>query len=293
MERRDQSQNYFLNVLYGGIVSGSVQTIFAPIDRVKLLLQLQPSIKGMELQSNHYRGIFDCIKRVRKEQGFRSFWRGNFTNFIKYYPSEVISILSFNLVRPLLPKYDPRTNFWKQLASSLSTGVVVGFLSISVSYPLEYIRTRLAADIGTHQTREFSGIRHVFQQTVEVNGVRGLYKGVGSYIAGMVSYRALYYGLYDFGNNYIIYDRRNIHLFWIFLYAQFANIFAGTLAYSLDTVMRRMMMQNVRKEVLYNSTFDCIKKIYKNEGIRGFFKGCSCNIFKNLSSALIVTTFYS
>ena len=73
MERRDQSQNYFLNVLYGGIVSGSVQTIFAPIDRVKLLLQLQPSIKGMELQSNHYRGIFDCIKRVRKEQGFRSF----------------------------------------------------------------------------------------------------------------------------------------------------------------------------------------------------------------------------
>ena len=51
------------------------------------------------------------------------------------------------------------------------------------------------------------------------------------------------------------------------------------MSYPLDTVRRRLMMQSGRKgkdgkkEVLYNGTIDCFKKIYNNEGGKAFLKG--------------------
>jgi len=52
-----------------------------------------------------------------------------------------------------------------------------------------------------------------------------------------------------------------------FIYAMNVTAIAGLLSYPLDTVRRRLMMQSGRKgadgkkEVLYNGTLDCFKKI--------------------------------
>lgn len=46
---------------------------------------------------------------------------------------------------------------------------------------------------------------------------------------------------------------------------------AETINYPTDTIRRSMMMNSGLKEKIYLNTFDCVKKIYKTEGIGGFY----------------------
>ena len=34
-----------------------------------------------------YKGIGDCANRIRQSEGVRAFWKGNFTNVLRYFPT--------------------------------------------------------------------------------------------------------------------------------------------------------------------------------------------------------------
>jgi solute carrier family 25 (adenine nucleotide translocator) protein 4/5/6/31 len=72
--------------MIGGVSAAVSKTIVAPIERVKMLLQVQDANKYMAAE-DRYKGIVDCFSRVNKEQGFASFWRGNLANVIRYFPT--------------------------------------------------------------------------------------------------------------------------------------------------------------------------------------------------------------
>ena len=72
--------------MIGGVSAAVSKTAVAPIERVKLLLQVQDAQKNISVE-NRYKGIGDCFKRVNAEQGFASFWRGNLANVIRYFPT--------------------------------------------------------------------------------------------------------------------------------------------------------------------------------------------------------------
>ena len=65
--------NFIFDFALGGVSAGVSKTMVAPIERVKLLLQLQDAKKGMEDPAKKYKGIVDCFLRVNNEQGFASF----------------------------------------------------------------------------------------------------------------------------------------------------------------------------------------------------------------------------
>merc|ERR1712096_339149 len=56
----------------GGTAAAISKTLVAPIERVKLLLQVQAASKALE--GKEYKGIVDAFVRIPKEQGFMSFW---------------------------------------------------------------------------------------------------------------------------------------------------------------------------------------------------------------------------
>jgi len=74
--------------------------------------------------------------------------------------------------------------------------------------------------------------------------------------------------------------------------AQLVTNSSGWLSYPLDTVRRRMMMSSGRGTALYNSTWDCFVKIYKNEGgLKPFYKGALSNIFRGVGGALVLVLY--
>ena len=65
----------------------------------------------------------------------------------------------------------------------------------------------------------------------------------------------------------------------------FAGAFAGTFAVSItyptDLVRRRLQLQGFDKTVpKYNGILDCCRKIFKSEGIKGYYRGLSATYVK-------------
>ena len=88
-------RSFASDFLIGGISAAVSKTVVAPIERVKLLLQVQDAMKKKKSATPtdpakemvKYKGISDCFTRVYNEQGFASFWRGNLANVIRYFPT--------------------------------------------------------------------------------------------------------------------------------------------------------------------------------------------------------------
>lgn len=286
--------NFLFDFMLGGVSAGVSKTLVAPIERVKLLLQLQDAKKGMEDASKKYKGIVDCFVRVNNDQGFGSFWRGNLSNVVRYFPTQALNFAFKDTIKRQFPRYDPKTHFFKSLFTNCASGGLAGSLSLLVVYPLDFIRTRLATDTGKSEAdREFKGMADVFQKILKSDGLVGMYRGFGISVVGIFIYRALYFGMFDTGKDTLFADFRNASVLLTWAFAQCVTVFAGIMSYPLDTVRRRMMMQSGRADKMYNSTVDCFGKIFKNEGgFKPFFKGAGSNVIRGTGGALVLV-FYN
>jgi solute carrier family 25 (adenine nucleotide translocator) protein 4/5/6/31 len=83
------------DLLAGGVAGTISKTIVAPIERVKLVLQVQQvNLEQIPLEKR-YKGIGDAFVRIPAEQGILSLWRGNLANVIRYFPTQGMFLLLF------------------------------------------------------------------------------------------------------------------------------------------------------------------------------------------------------
>merc|ERR1719329_1845801 len=199
MGKKSGSMQDLLQDFVAGGVSGAVsKTITTPIERVKLIIQTQdsnPAIRSGEVP--RYTGISNCFSRVASEQGMGAFWRGNFTNCIRYFPTQAFNLAFKDSIKAQFPKYNPKSDFWPFFACNLASGGGAGALSLCIVYPLDYARTRLASDVGSGK-KTFNGLGDCLKKTVQgPKGVLSLYNGFGISVAGIIPYRGVQFGLND------------------------------------------------------------------------------------------------
>ena len=84
------SKDFMLDFIAGGISAAVSKTVVAPLERVKIILQIQDASKFIP-KDQQYKGMVDCFSRVHKEQGFLSFWRGNVVNVVRYFPTQALN----------------------------------------------------------------------------------------------------------------------------------------------------------------------------------------------------------
>lgn len=146
-----------------------------------------------------YKGIMDCVVRIPKEQGFVSFWRGNLANVIRYFPTQALNFAFKDKYKKIfLGGVDQKTQFWRYFAGNLASGGAAGATSLCFVYPLDFARTRLAADIGKgNAEREFTGLGNCISKIFKTDGLKGLYLGFNVSVQGIIIYRAAYFGCFD------------------------------------------------------------------------------------------------
>jgi len=282
--------NFALDFLLGGCSAAISKTAVAPIERVKLLLQTQDANVKIT-QANKYKGIMDVFIRVPKEEGVKAFWRGNLANVIRYFPTQALNFAFKDTYKKIFCPYNSKTDFWKFFAGNLASGGAAGATSLSVVYPLDFARTRLAADVGkTAGDRQFNGLIDCLTKIHKSDGLKGLYQGFGVSVLGIIAYRACYFGGYDTLKRVFFSDGRG-NIFLKFLMAQAVTGVSGLVSYPLDTIRRRLMMQSGRKDVMYTGTVDCFNKILKNEGGKAFFKGALSNILRGMGASLVLVLY--
>eukprot|EP00163_Fabomonas_tropica_P012128 TRINITY_DN2335_c0_g2_i1.p1 TRINITY_DN2335_c0_g2~~TRINITY_DN2335_c0_g2_i1.p1 ORF type:complete len:337 (+),score=136.89 TRINITY_DN2335_c0_g2_i1:360-1370(+) len=292
-EKKGNSQmKFFLDLAAGGVSGGISKTAVAPIERVKLLIQTQdanPAIMSGEVP--RYTGVVNCFKRVVAEQGAASLWRGNMANVIRYFPTQAFNFAFKDTYKAMFGKYDPNTDFWKFFAANLASGGAAGASSLLIVYPLDFARTRLAADVGKGEARQFTGLADCLKKVASKGGPMALYQGFGVSVQGIIVYRGAYFGLYDtakamiFGEN-----EKSANIFAKWAVAQTVTAASGIISYPFDTVRRRLMMQS-GGEKLYNGTIDCWKKIATQEGPSAFFKGAWSNVLRGGGAAVVLVLY--
>jgi len=166
-----------------------------------------------------YTGIGDCFSRVAKEQGIPAFWRGNMANVIRYFPTQALNFAFKDVYKKVFCPYNPKTEPVKFFIGNCASGGAAGATSLCVVYPLDFARTRLAADVGSGKSREFSGLVDCLKKVLASDGPSGLYKGFGISVIGIVAYRASYFGCFDTGKAILFPDMKNANPAALFAFA--------------------------------------------------------------------------
>lgn len=137
--------SFVVDFFSGGLAGVIAKTISAPIERVKILLQTQRENNKI---INKYNGIIDCFGRCVRDEGILSLWRGNGVNVIRYFPTQALNF-SF---KDFYGRYfnvrkcqDSQMHF---LWMNIWCGGLAGSTTTLFVHPLDFVRTRLAVDMG-------------------------------------------------------------------------------------------------------------------------------------------------
>jgi solute carrier family 25 (adenine nucleotide translocator) protein 4/5/6/31 len=285
------TKKFLIDLASGGTAAAVSKTAVAPIERVKLLLQVQDASKTIAVDKR-YKGIIDVLVRIPKEQGFAAFWRGNLANVIRYFPTQALNFAFKDTYKKMfLNNVDKKAQPLRFMAGNLASGGAAGATSLCFVYPLDFARTRLAADVGKGATREFKGLADCLVRIAKSDGPIGLYRGFFVSVQGIIIYRAAYFGMFDTLKVWFGTEGKQLNFFAAWGIAQVVTVCSGILSYPWDTVRRRMMMQSGRKDIMYKNTLDCALKIIRNEGMRAMFKGAGSNVIRGTGGALVLAIY--
>jgi len=169
-----------------------------------------------------------------------------------------------------------------------STGGNGGRAAVLMSSPLR----RLGADVGKGEDRQFTGLFDCIGKIYKTDGLAGLYQGFAASIAGIIVYRAAFFGGYDTLKAVCLQAGFGAAVWQAFIVAEISTALSGFISYPFDTVRRRLMMKSGGgSKVKYAGTWDCAVKIVQTEGVGGLFNGALSNTFRGTGAALVLVMY--
>jgi len=269
-----------------GAMSGIVtKTVVAPLERVKLLYQVQ-GLYGTQ----QYTSVGQSLRKILAEDGFRGFYYGNGANIARILPAYSLKFM-FNDTYKSAFLRNGQTVSQMSFGQLLGAGMLAGFSQATITYPLETVRTRLSLDNAMGRQ---SGIISCAIRTVRTEGLSALYQG---YIVTFLStplYVGLQMSLYDVFKRNLPQDpdTGKSSAIWSMLAGACAGLIAQTSAYWGDTIKKQMQANGVTGERKYSGFLDCVSKIYRTGGVRSFYPGIMLNSIKCIPEAGIQFAVY-
>jgi len=249
-------------LIAGGIAGAASRTATAPIERLKILFQIQ----SMNSNFNQYTGVMQSFIKMFKEEGLYGFFKGNGTNVIRIAPYSAVQFVAFEQFKINTAKY--LVNYQEVL---LLSGGLAGITALILTYPLDLVRTRLT--VQTTDTK-YKGIMHTFKTVIKEEGIIGLYKGVLTSALGIAPYVAINFTTYENLKNYVRKYSYDFGVVASLACGGVAGATAQTITYPIDLLRRRMQLQGVGgTQALYSGPIDAAIKIVKKEGVVGLYRG--------------------
>ncbi|KAI8007542.1 Mitochondrial substrate carrier family protein B [Camellia lanceoleosa] len=290
-----QSQIGTISQLLAGGVAGAVsKTCTAPLARLTILFQVQ----GMhsDVVTLRKASIWREASRIVSEEGFRAFWKGNLVTIAHRLPYSSISFYAFenykNLLQCILGMESCRENVSADLCIRLVGGGLAGITAASITYPLDLVRTRLAAQTNVIYYR---GIWHALHTISKEEAVFGLYKGLGATLLGVGPSFAISFTVYDTLRSYWNSQRPDDSTALVSLACgSLSGIASSTATFPLDLLRRRMQLEGAggRARVYNTGLFGTFGYIIRTEGFRGLYRGILPEYYKVVPTVGIVFMTY-
>lgn len=190
-------------------------------------------------------------------------------------------------------------------------GGVGGMAGAVVTCPFDLVKTRLQSDVyqslykskaiynagtvtqksinyiaqaGIHFRETFGILGNVYRQ----EGFTSLFKGLGPNLVGVIPARSI--NFFTYGTTKDIYSKyfnNGQEAAWIHLMAAATAGWATSTATNpIWMIKTRLQLDKAGERKQYKNSWDCIRSILKNEGIRGMYKGLSASYLGSVESIL-------
>lgn len=257
-----------LDHLFVGAMAGIVsRTCTAPLELYKIQ------------QQNRFIP-YSTPREVIMKEGVYGLWKGNFTNCIRIGPQTAINFTIFHW---------SKRDLWEKVLDNkhlihMASGGFSGMISTMCVYPLETVRTRLALQTNKDH---YANMIDVFRKMRLLD----MYGGMQASLMGFIPYNALSFVFYHYYKE--CFDHHGVHKNTIPLIAGgMAGMSAVSITYPTDLIRRRLQLKGFDESVPeYNGVLDCVRKIYRGEGIRGLYRGlgvCYVKIFPSVGIQFFV-----
>lgn len=238
--------------IIGGISGTIARNIVAPIDKIKILMQIT------DKNQNFYQHFIYDIKN----NGFKNLWKGNLINSFRIFPYSGIQFYVYNKCKKNIKICN---NIFLE---KLIYGSISGICAVTATQPLDVIRHRL---MYYQNNNIYATMIDIYKE----NGIKSFYKGYIPNLIGLTPYIAINFCTYDILKNNIF--NKNSYI----LSATLSAIISQTICYPLDTIRRNIYIKN--NKGLLNVT----KNIFVKKGIYGFYKGIMPNAIKIVPQNII------
>lgn len=171
----------------GGVAGAVSRTVVSPLERLKILYQIQSN--GREA---YKLSVGKALAKMWREEGWRGFMAGNGTNCIRIVPYSAVQFGSYNFYKRNIFERHPGDSLTP--LSRLTCGGLAGITSVTFTYPLDIVRTRLSiqtasfAELG-ERSRKMPGMWETLVKMYRTEGgFPALYRGIVPTVAGVAPY---------------------------------------------------------------------------------------------------------
>ncbi|KAK4940193.1 hypothetical protein LTR10_019621 [Elasticomyces elasticus] len=264
----------------GGVAGAVSRTVVSPLERLKILYQIQSAGR------NEYKlSIAKALRKMYTDEGWRGFMRGNGTNCVRIVPYSAVQFGAYNVYKGF---FAPTPGADLDPIRRLLCGGLAGITSVTFTYPLDIVRTRLSiqsasfAALGRHEGKLPGMWQTMTNMYKNEGGVAGLYRGIIPTIAGVAPYVGLNFMVYESVRHYFTEPGEKNPAWYRKLAAgAISGAVAQTCTYPFDVLRRRFQINSMSgMGYQYKSIWDAIRTIVGQEGVLGLYKGIVPNLLK-------------
>ena len=284
----------------GGIAGAFSKSCTAPLARLTILNQLQGTnaVPGWEAAAGRA-SIVSSLRRIVATEGVTALWKGNGVTIIHRLPYSAVNFYAYEQIMNVLDEVmttlhfdengDPAVGAFKWgFAQRLLAGGSAGCIACTLTYPLDLIRTRLAAQT---TVKHYNGIADAFMKILRDEGTKGLYRGLKPTLIGVGPNLALNFAAYETLRNHLQSLDHGMYPMAVDLASgSAAAVVSATATFPIDLVRRRMQM---RDAVRGDSFVGVFKRVLAKEGVTGLYRGILPEFAKVAPGVAITYTSYA
>ncbi|XP_013771827.2 calcium-binding mitochondrial carrier protein SCaMC-2-like [Limulus polyphemus] len=260
-----QTGIWWRHLVAGGIAGAISRTSTAPLDRLKVFLQ----VKGAEFAS-----VRSCFVHMLHEGGVHSLWRGNGINVLKITPESALKFMAYEQAKQFI-QCAGNSNRDLGILERFMAGSVAGGISQTIIYPLEVLKTRLAL----RNTGQYYGIPDAAKKMYNSGGINVFYRGYVPNLFGILPYAGIDLAVYETLKK--MYLRQHFKQedpgILVFLACGTISSSCGQIAsYPFSLVKTKLQAQ----EKNGNGMISMFRSIIQHEGLVGLYRGITPNFMK-------------
>jgi solute carrier family 25 thiamine pyrophosphate transporter 19 len=276
------------SIICGGMAGLVSRFVISPLDVIKIRLQL-----GVNTGHSVAPGkmLWTTVTSLYRNEGIRVFWKGN-------VPAEYLYIM-YGAVQ--FTTYKATTRFCRQNADWIPdsfklfiAGSTAGFAATTLTYPLDLLRTRFAADSSKQRSSVIGSVYRIHR----AEGVRGFFRGLSPTLLSIVPNLGIFFVVYEQVRKVLQRAKLDTLPAPEVSAGFLAGIVSKGMVFPLDVLRKRLQVQGpsyvhaANIQLYPTSMVRFAHHIVVHEGIRAFYKGFLISLLKSgPSSAVTIWTF--